>query len=51
LKVNPNGRIPALTDGDNNIFESASVNQWLIEKYDKVSPGMNLYVLRIDSRG
>lgn len=37
LKVNPNGRIPALTDGEHNVFESAAVNQWLVEKYDKVS--------------
>ena len=36
LKVNPNGRIPALTDGEHNVFESVAVNQYLIEKYDKV---------------
>ncbi|KAG7553578.1 hypothetical protein FFLO_03010 [Filobasidium floriforme] len=35
LKVNPNGRIPALTDGDHNVFESGAINQWLVEKYDK----------------
>lgn len=35
LKVNPNGRIPALTDGEHNVFESVAVNQYLIEKYDK----------------
>jgi glutathione S-transferase len=31
------GRIPALTDGDHNVFESGAINQWLVEKYDKVS--------------
>jgi glutathione S-transferase len=35
LKINPNGRIPALTDGEHNVFESVAVNQYLIEKYDK----------------
>lgn len=35
LKINPNGRIPALTDGELNVFESVAVNQYLIEKYDK----------------
>jgi glutathione S-transferase len=31
------GRIPALTDGDHNVFESGAINQWLVEKYDKAS--------------
>ena len=35
MKINPNGRIPALTDGELNVFESVAVNQYLIEKYDK----------------
>jgi glutathione S-transferase len=35
LKINPNGRIPALSDGEHNVFESVAVNQYLIEKYDK----------------
>ncbi|WVR07835.1 hypothetical protein IAU60_004878 [Kwoniella sp. DSM 27419] len=38
LKLNPNGRIPALVDdnaGGHNVWESASILLWLIERYDK----------------
>lgn len=39
LKINPNGRIPALVDenvkGGHNVFESASILLWLVERYDK----------------
>lgn len=39
LKVNPNGRIPAITDtledgGGIRIFESGSIFQYLVEQYD-----------------
>lgn len=41
LKVNPNGRIPALVDDNvqvkgtgHNVFESISILLWLVEKYD-----------------
>ena len=39
LKINPNGRIPALTDthtdgNDIQIFESGSIMQYLVETYD-----------------
>lgn len=33
LAVNPNGRIPALVDGDNHLFESMAINLYLIKKY------------------
>jgi len=39
LKINPNGRIPALVDdnikGGHNVFESISCMLWLVEQYDK----------------
>ncbi|WWD03435.1 hypothetical protein V865_001487 [Kwoniella europaea PYCC6329] len=38
LAINPNGRIPALVDdniGGHNVWESASILLWLIERYDK----------------
>ncbi|PVI05792.1 glutathione S-transferase [Periconia macrospinosa] len=40
LEINPNGRIPALTDKDENgteikIFESGSILQYIVAKYDK----------------
>ncbi|RXK39435.1 hypothetical protein M231_03268 [Tremella mesenterica] len=42
LKINPNGRIPALVDDSikvkgvgHRVFESASIMLWLVEKYDK----------------
>jgi glutathione S-transferase len=39
LKINPNGRIPALTDKDENgneikIFESGAILLYLVAKYD-----------------
>ncbi|GMK53798.1 hypothetical protein CspeluHIS016_0103840 [Cutaneotrichosporon spelunceum] len=37
LKMNPNGRIPTMTDdnyGGHNVFESASIQLWLVEQYD-----------------
>ncbi|KAF2787922.1 glutathione S-transferase [Melanomma pulvis-pyrius CBS 109.77] len=40
LKINPNGRIPALTDKFSdgqqiNLFESGSIMQYLVSRYDK----------------
>ena len=40
LKINPNGRIPALTDtfsdGESiRLFESGSIMQYLVSRYDK----------------
>lgn len=33
LKLNPNGKIPVLTDGDFVIWESMAINMYLCEKY------------------
>jgi len=40
LAINPNGRIPALTDTFSdgkaiNLFESGSIQQYLVDVYDK----------------
>jgi len=35
LKINPNGHIPALQDGDVTLFESLAINLYLARKYDK----------------
>jgi glutathione S-transferase len=35
LKINPNGHIPALEDGDLVLFESMAINLYLARKYDK----------------
>ena len=33
LKINPNGRIPALVDGDLTLFESMAINLYISRKY------------------
>ena len=38
LEINPNGRIPALVDGDLKLFESMAINLYLAKKY-----GTDLY--------
>ncbi len=35
LKINPNGHIPALVDGDVTLFESLAINLYLARKYGK----------------
>jgi glutathione S-transferase len=34
LKINPNGRIPAITDGGQRVFESGAILLYLTDKYD-----------------
>jgi glutathione S-transferase len=35
FKINPNGRIPAITDNDQRVFESGALLLYLTDKYDK----------------
>ena len=35
LKINPNGHIPALRDGDLVLFESMAINLYLARRYDR----------------
>jgi glutathione S-transferase len=35
LKINPNGRIPALKDGDMRVFETCAIMLYLTDHYDK----------------
>lgn len=49
LKINPNGRIPALMDGSQRVFESGAIMMYLADKYDtdrKISyaPGTPQYI-------
>ena len=34
LAVNPNGRVPALVDGDLQLFESMAINMYLAKTWD-----------------
>jgi len=34
LNINPNGRIPAIMDGDQRVFESGAILLYLVDKYD-----------------
>jgi len=51
LKINPNGRIPAIMDHFNNdfvVWESFAILQYLVDKYDKLhkisSTGLDKYI-------
>lgn len=35
LDINPNGRIPALKDGNMRVFESGAIMLYLLDQYDK----------------
>lgn len=35
LKINPNGKIPALADGNFTLFESMAINSYIAESYKK----------------
>lgn len=41
LKINPNGKVPALTDGDFTIWESMAINMYLCDQYKPELLGAN----------
>lgn len=41
LKINPNGKVPALTDGDYTLYESMAINFYVAESYKKELLGHN----------
>jgi len=46
LKINPNGHIPVLQDGDLTLWESMAINLYLARKYDK-----GLWPKRVEDEG
>ncbi len=38
LAINPNGKTPALTDGEAKVFDSAAILMYLAQKYEKFLP-------------
>ncbi|GAD95566.1 hypothetical protein PVAR5_4212 [Paecilomyces variotii No. 5] len=49
LKINPNGRIPAIKDSEQRVFESGAIMLYLVDKYDKekkisYAPGTPEYI-------
>lgn len=41
LKINPNGKIPAMVDGNTTLFESMAINFYLADKYKPELLGKN----------
>jgi glutathione S-transferase len=46
LKINPNGHVPALVDGDTVLFESLAINLYLARKY-----GRGLWPATVEDEG
>lgn len=50
LKINPNGKVPALTDGSLNLFESMAINNYIAEKYKPELLGLTIEERAITSQ-
>lgn len=48
LKINPNGKIPVLVDGDFVLTESMAINLYLAQKYNKLWPSDLISQTRIN---
>lgn len=47
LNLNPNGKVPTLSDGDIALYESCAIVHYLLDHYDFDRRGPSIYEIRL----